>query len=355
MSRPVRLALVLLAGAVALAPLPPALVERVYSANFYPRWQAVVTPLSNLVPFALLDVLILALAVLWLGALSVDVRRSRGAWLRVCARHLTRTVVWGAALYLLFIAAWGLNYRRTKLADRMQFEARMVSVPAAVSVGRAVVAELNALYDEARGVGTWGDVVDPSLSSAFERVQREVGVAPVVPGRPKSTRLDWYFRRAGVAGMTDPFFLETLVARDLLPFERPFVVAHEWGHLAGFADESEASFLGWLTCLRGSVRDRYSGWLFLYGELARSLGGRDRADLSARLAAGPRADLLAIARRLQQQVSPRVSAAGWRVYDRYLKANRIEAGAANYAEVVRLVLGVRFGPGWTPLLKKREP
>jgi hypothetical protein len=50
-------------------------------------------------------------------------------------------------------------------------------------------------------------------------------------------------------------------------------------------------------------------------------------------------------------VNPRISAAGWRVYDQYLKANRIEAGAASYDEVIRLVLGVRFGPDWTPLLQ----
>jgi hypothetical protein len=40
-------------------------------------------------------------------------------------------------------------------------------------------------------------------------------------------------------------------------------------------------------------------------------------------------------------VSPRVSRAGWRVYDSYLKANRVEAGTASYDEIVRLVLGAR--------------
>ena len=41
--------------------------------------------------------------------------------------------------------------------------------------------------------------------------------------------------------------------------------------------------------------------------------------------------------------------AGWRVYDSYLKANRVEAGAASYAEVVRLVLGARLASGGAPL------
>ena len=143
--------------------------------------------------------------------------------------------------------------------------------------------------------------------------------------------------------MTDPFFLETLVESDLLPVERPFVIAHEWSHLAGFADEGEANFSGWLTCMRADAAAQYSGWLFLFDELANGLSRADRAGVAARLDAGPRADRRAIAARLARDVKPQVSAAGWRVYDRYLKANRIEAGAASYAQVVRLVLGTRLG------------
>ncbi|HEV3140522.1 MAG TPA: DUF3810 family protein, partial [Vicinamibacterales bacterium] len=172
-----------------------------------------------------------------------------------------------------------------------------------------------------------------------------------VAGRPKRTLLDWYFRRAGVAGMTDPFFLETLVSTDLLPFERPLVVAHEWGHLAGIADEGDANFVGWLACIRGSPADRYSAWLFMYGELTASLRGQDRAQVTAKLGPGPRDDLRLVRERITRHVSPRVSAAGWRVYDSYLKANRVEAGNASYEQIVQLVTGTRFGENWRPALR----
>ena len=119
--------------------------------------------------------------------------------------------------------------------------------------------------------------------------------------------------------------------REILPFERPFVVAHEWSHLAGFADESEANFVGWLTCLRGSVPIGTAAGCSSTASLRR--GGSRRSWSSRGDNSGPaaRADLQAIAQRLRQQVSPEVSAVGWRVYHRYLKANRIEAGARSYA------------------------
>ncbi len=40
---------------------------------------------------------------------------------------------------------------------------------------------------------------------------------------------------------------------------------------------------------------------------------------------------------------------GWRVYDRYLKANRVEEGVRSYGAVVTLILRARFEPGWVPV------
>jgi hypothetical protein len=345
--------LVAAAAAVAFAPLSPLLVERIYSTSAYPRVQRILTSASNLVPFALFDVLLIATAAGWLIVLGVDVARDRGAWMRIGVRLVGRTLVWSAGFYLAFLLIWGLNYRRVHLVDKLQFDAHAVSPAGAAALAATAVTELNALHDPAHASGWFPlTAIGRPLSASFDRSQRELGaVTLAVAGRPKTTLLEPYFRRAGVAGMTDPYFLETMVERELLPFERPFVIGHEWAHLAGYADESEANFVGWLTCLRGSIGDQYSGWLFLYEELSRAVRPADRAALSAQLAPGPRADLKAISDRLRRQVSPAVSAAGWQVYDRYLKANRVEAGAASYAEVVRLALGTRFGPEWRPRMR----
>ena len=354
MKVPLGAALVLVAVGAALVPMPATVIERFYSTGLYLTLQLHVTRASNRVPFALFDLLIVIVTSAWLGSIAVDVvRTGRGAWVRQVLRIIGRTVVWASALYLLFLTIWGLNYRRVPLARKLRFDERGVSPDAARVLALTTIAEANRLHDPAHA-STWplADAVDAPLAQSFAGVQRELGATRLaVPGRPKQTLLDLYFRRATVEGMTDPYFLETLIVSDLLPFERPFVVAHEWSHLAGFADEGEANFMGWLTCLGGTEQQQYSGWLFLYGEVMSAVRGGERAELSARLERGPREDLRAIAARIEAQASPRLSAAGWRVYDRYLKANRVEAGAASYAEVVRLALGVQFGAGWTPIRK----
>jgi hypothetical protein len=347
-------AVVCIAAAVLAILAPRTAIERFYSDGVYLLVQPLATSLTNHAPFAILDLLIVFGSVGWLAAFGIDVVQ-RAAALTVTIRLVVRSLVWGGILYFGFLAMWGLNYRREPLEEKLTFAVGNVSSKTARQLFERNIDELNRLSEPAHLQG-WPPEPDlqGTLAKAFARTQRDFGAPRLAqPGNPKRTLLDWYLRRTGVAGMTDPFFLETLIARDLLPFERSFVIAHEWAHLAGYADEGEANFVGWLTCLRSEPPEQYSAWLFLYDELASGMPPRDRRELSSRLADGPRSDLRAIAERLRRQVNPTMAIAGWRVYDRYLKLNSVEEGAASYSRVVRYVLGTEFGEQWTPRLRSR--
>jgi uncharacterized protein DUF3810 len=191
---------------------------------------------------------------------------------------------------------------------------------------------------------------EESLERSFAEAQRMLGAPRIaVTGVPKRSLLTMYFRRAAIDGMTDPFFLEIIVNPDVLPVERPFVLAHEWAHLAGYADESEANFVAWLTCIRGDAVAKYSGWMAAYAHASAALPREDRRAL-APLDPGPRDDLRAIAARYDRS-SPIVRHAARDVYDRYLRANRVAEGIASYDAVVRLMLGTNFETGWTPKVR----
>lgn len=339
-----RAALVVGAILAAVAPLPASVVEGWYSRGFYARLQPVATGVSSVVPIALLDVAVAALLIAAGMALARRVRRD--GFRRALQSIVLSAVVFAAAVYLWFLLFWGLNYRRVPLEQKLAYEPGRVSRGQALALARLAVEQVNALEGSRPREPDHAD-----LAQSLAAIEQLLGAR--VPPRvapPKRSLVTWYFRKAGIDGMTDPFFLEIIVNPDLLPFERPFTLAHEWAHLAGYADESEANFVAWLTCVRGAPDARYSGWLTAYQQLTGVLPREDRKALRSALRPGVIADLHAVGERLAR-ASPRVSRAARGAYDAYLRANRVEEGIASYGLVVRLMTGTTFHEGWTPALR----
>jgi hypothetical protein len=276
--------------------------------------------------------------VLWRAIQLWRLTRARGALTALWegTRRLLRAV---AAGVLVFMLAWGCNYRRQPLS----FTLGAAPTPS-VAVLEDVIAKTNALGARLRpmaaqagapGLAEVADLLRAPLGVALARLNRE----PLArSGRPKtSILLTPFFVRAGVDGMVDPFVLESIISPDLLPFERPFVLAHEWAHLAGQADEAEASAVGWFACMNGPPVLAYSANVYLILEAAASLPPAARRRAFDGLDPGIREDLSAVYRRVQRQ-QPQVRRVASGVYDQYLKANRVADGNASYTRALRLIL-----------------
>ena len=336
-----RAALVALAVAAALIPMPATAVESWYSTAFYPRLQSLITPATNLIPIALLDVaVLLLLAILGLRFATAVRHTSLRAALTGALWQIT---VIAAVAYLVFLGMWGLNYRRVPLERKLDYDTARLTREAGLRFASTTARLANERHQPAHA-----SVHDPaSLARGFADAQQMLGARRgAVPGVPKRSTLGAYFRRAAIDGMTDPFFLEIIVNPDVLEFERPFVLAHEWAHLAGYADEAEANFVAWVTCIRADAPSRYSGWLAAYQHGLAAVPRPDRQGLT-RLDPGPVEDLRAMAARYARS-SPVVRNAARGVYDEYLRANRVAEGIASYDAVVRLMIGTRFDADGKP-------
>lgn len=302
----------------------------------YPTVQPRLSGLSAHLPFAVLDLVVVGCV----GAVAFT-----AAWARRCRRPwmgAALLLLGGGVAWLGFQALWGWHYQHPTL------EQRLVGDPAAgaatlaaraPAVAAYAVARLNALDGVAHATA-WPDAatLEQSLGPALQSAIAEVGVpwTPRLPA-PKRSVFDGYFRRTGIDGVTNPFGLEVVLHARLLPVERTTVLAHEWAHLAGLADESDASFVAWMAGVRAGGQLEYAAWLAVLPHLVGALPGDARATVVAALAEGPRADLRAIARRGDDRW-PALQSVAWRVYDRFLKANRVTEGIARYDAVTRLLL-----------------
>jgi hypothetical protein len=340
-----RLLLIGLAVTLAVVPTPTTWIEAVYSREAYLVFQNLLTPISNLTGIALFDVLLVAAAVglLWWWGRVLWYVAAGGRW-RAVWQISFNTIALAAGVYLVFLLVWGLNYRREPLTTKLDYEPQRVSSKALTVLAHEAVERLNSLHLRTHAQ-PWPDFgeLPVRLGLAFEQIQQDLGARrTAVTGLPKQTLLTPYFKRAGVDGMINPFSLEVLVNSTVLTFERPFVVAHEWAHLAGYANESEANFVGWLTCLSGDAASRYSAWVFFFPHLLRHLDPDQQAQLWEEMDMGPMTDFRAVSERISQTV-PIVRINANRVYDRYLRANRVDEGIASYGAVVDLVLGSTIG------------
>ncbi len=117
------------------------------------------------------------------------------------------------------------------------------------------------------------------------------------------------------------------------------MLAHEWAHLAGQADEAEASAVGWLACMKGGPALAYSASLYLIMEAAAGLpAGRAAAGaVEARRRREGRSGRRSPTGCGEQQ-KPRVQRAAFKVYDEYLRANQVEDGTASYGRALTLIL-----------------
>jgi len=336
-----QLTLLFIASLVAIFPPGAASVERLYADWLYPIIQANLTSLSNRVPIALFDIAAVAWLLILIGIWTKSIKQARKQQrLRALWRGLAATLTLLAVVYLWFIAVWGLNYSRPRLESQLTFDASKVTPQAVRALAEHAVAQANRTYAAAHAAGfpgTWDAPQSPL--DGLHGVEKELGrPRPTVVARPKVTLFSPYYRAAGVSGQLAPLFLETLLNPDITGPERPAVLGHEWAHLAGYAPESDASFVGLLAAMRAGPAGEYSAWLDLVSEAARELQPVTQRLVLEQLGPGPRQDQNAIRERLKTRV-PTIDRAAWATYDQMLRSQGVEEGVQSYSRVIELLIG----------------
>lgn len=340
--------------------LAPHGVEVAYGRVFFPGLAEILGPMGGLWRFDLAPWLI------FLGVTGLVLILLRGAVAAVRQRSPRAGFgpghLWIAFLAILawgFHLAWGLNYARPPLGDRIGLEEIEPDAENLARLTRVLAAEVNRTY-------AWavegGQITEESpstlllpprsiadrLDAAYDQLQPRLADIKFSP--PKLPHIaSWVLTRMGISGFYFPFTGEATVNRQLPEFALAFAMAHEMAHQRGTAREDEANFLAYLACREsGLAAARYGGALgafgIAYGALWRTAPDSVQAMGAGILAAGPRADRAALRAFWQRHEGP-ASHAAHRVNDAYLKANAQRAGTASYSRAVRLLVALESAGG----------
>ena len=204
----------------ALVPIPAWIVDDFYSRDMYMWLQKFMTAATNILPFALLDLILVvtALAVLRRIYRLYHVARQRGP-IDALWEAFRRILRAAAILVILFLWAWGFNYRRLPLETAIS--GGVMVQPAADALRQAyldsagLAARLRPLSQPEGRLHSIVIILKEPMNAALRTLSRE----PLVTfSEPKSSLvLSPYFTAAGVTGMLNPLGLETILLPDLLP------------------------------------------------------------------------------------------------------------------------------------------
>lgn len=329
--------------------------SEVYSSVCYPVVAFVLSGFSALFSFSVGDCFIVG-ACLWIVVFPFY------AWFKKKKRagyilgKMVRFLMW---IYIWFYFAWGINYFRLPFYERTGVNKAEYSEDEFKNFLSGYVRDLNEFYTRAGDTSVvW--YAEPYIKSGFmdslsvarnvrERysdIYLQFGLA-IPDGHLRVKPMLWSrgMSRVAVTGYMGPFFSEFNLNRDLLSVEYPFTYAHELAHRLGIAEEAEANLYAFLVTSGSSVPEiRFSGYFSLFGYVMnnarRLLGEEDYREVLQQV----RPEIIELYRKhliyWRGKYVPKAGQIQSKVYNAYLKSNKVSSGTKNYSEVIGLLMSL---------------
>jgi len=322
-------ALILILSQPLLSKFSPA-IESLYAQGLYRFLAAVVSPITALFPFSLSEIF-LYVVIAGSGYWVVHGIIRKRFW-----RSIGEIAIASSVVFLWFYFFWGMNYFRQPLDESLHFPASTPDSTAFRHYLEWSITEVNAGWMR---VPEWSMAdLDSEIEAGYRRVFAALNMKLTSGNRrPKTPVIPAILDYTLTSGIFGPLFHEVHLNSWLLPVELPFVLAHEKAHQIGYAREGECNFLAALVCLTSDdPRVRYSGQFAIVGRSSfHDYAASD--SLEKLLRPEVLADFDAVQARVLQYYGP---IARWaeKLYDLYLRANKVEGGVKSYDEVIELLI-----------------
>lgn len=346
--------LLVLALLVRLFSTQPGWVEQYYTNGVYPYLALWGRTLLGWVPFSIGDILYAIAFVYLVFALVKWIRayRSNSSKINWFKSLLLTMGRWALAIYLVFQCLWGLNYSRQGIATQLGLKVLPYTLKDLGIVAEQLQYRLEQTAPRVDTIKRLAfDNNAPLLDAgcaAFSSAQRQY---PFLAYRAPSVKPSLFTPLGHLVGFTgyyNPFTFEAQIKTTVPVFLKPFILTHEMAHQLGYAKESEANFVAFLSSRSSADADvRYSAYFELFLYTLSDIRRRD-STLANRLreAAPPQVqrDLVVLAEYLERSRNP-VEPYMARVYDAYLRWNNQPKGRLSYNEVIAWLVayGKKYG------------
>lgn len=322
-----------------------------YMRVVYPVVAAMLSFVSNLFPFSLYDIFLIVAVLLLVRLVVFAIIRkiTFSKFLFSLVRFVTVIVAW-------FYLGWGIAYFRKDFYARSDVAKTAFDPEIFRDFAVRFIDQANLYYADCRDMER-NDDVRREIEASYQALHQPLGISyPNGKRRVKPMMFETVYSKMGVSGYFGPFFNEPHVNNYSLNFTYPFTLAHEMAHQFGIATESEANLYAFVVCARsGDEKIRYSAYVstlrYVLNDIYRFL-----PDEYESLASSIRPEIIADLRRNREHWlaarNESLSDMQDRVYDAYLKTNKVSSGQANYSEVVGLLISFQIFPDFSTDLQQ---
>lgn len=318
-----------------------------YAVYLYPSVSAVLSAVASLFPFSLEEMLVVVVAT-WLSVYPLYAcLRNREKGRTIVRRELEVLLV----MYCWFYLGWGNNYYRQDFFRRSQTKRVEYNEQQFRRFLTMYVDSLNAYCTFSAGFDK--DSLEHEMKTLYAQVPSRFGLGiPRDWQRPKRVLFNSLYSGVGVLGYMGPFFAESQLNTELLPVQYPFTYVHEYAHLLGVSNEAEANFWAYQLCIRSaSPVIRYSGYFgilpYVAVNAASVLSESDCRDFLSTIHPEVIDQWEEKSNYWGERYNPFIGVVQRKMYDWFLKGNKISEGHKNYAQVVEMILALPSD--WWPM------
>lgn len=310
-----------------------------YARSIYPLIAYPLSSFSRIFPFAIGDLFI---------ALSIGGVLLYPFYARIFLKKKWKRILLNDAKYLLWIyvwfyLAWGLNYSQKNFYGRTGIPYTPYTPENFRNFTDNYIDKLNASYVEITSIDP--ELVCRESVRGYDRISDTLGIHRPFHQTPrvKTMLFTPLVSMVGVTGSMGPFFCEFTLNGEVLPSQYPATYAHELAHQLGITSEAEANFYAYQVCTRSQARGiRFCGYFsvlpHVLANARRLMDEQEYLQLLHRI----RPEILELAKSNRaywlSKYSPVIGNIQNRIYDLYLKGNKIESGRKNYSEVIGLLI-----------------
>ncbi len=326
-------------------------VETIHARYVYPFFANSLGWLLSLVPFSVLEILILLLgagAVFYLVWAIVGICRNRGEWKGRLYRLMLNVLGTASVIYLGFVLFMGLNYYRASITDYLNLSVQKSTKEELYTLCELLTHDCNfyrqKMQEDENGVALLSDggfyETANSAREAYAVLEEKIPVLAAADVRNKPLLTSRLFSMALTTGIYIPF--ESGINVDVPAHTIPSTMTHELTHFRGFMREDEANFLSYLACMESERADfRYSGSLMAFEYAFEALYEED-TELARKIALlcapGMLRDIKAVNEYWEPYRNTVVSQVTGEIYEGYLQSNDQQSGLKSYGEMIDLLL-----------------